>query len=159
MFLIAFSVFGLCFNALRSFFSFFWSLFLFPETIPSGACYMLMRLDDERLSPGWEVKRKCRCRDFKTIWAIHFFLSFAYKQTRRTNGVFFLVSVMEIIHLRQLLLGNESAINTITVIVLLRKKKVHFFQPIYLLSYLVLSPQSVHVHMLLREHLCVCMWK
>lgn len=49
------------------------SLFLFPETIPSGACYMLMRLDDERLSPGREAKRKCRCRDFKTIWAILFF--------------------------------------------------------------------------------------
>lgn len=41
----------------------------------------------------------------------------------------FLVSLMEIIRLRQLLLGDESEINTITVIVLLKKKKkkVDFF--------------------------------
>lgn len=93
MFLIAFSVFGLCFNALRSFFFFFfWSLFLFPETIPSGACYMLMRLDNERLSPGREAKRKCRCRDFTTIWQLIFFPFFCIQtnQTHKRCGFFFL---------------------------------------------------------------------
>lgn len=88
MFLIAF-LFGFMFRCLTTLFC---SLFLFPETIPSGACYMLMRLDDERLTPGWEAESKCSCRDFKTIWAILFpflFAPFAYKQTRRTNGVVF----------------------------------------------------------------------
>lgn len=108
------------------------SLFLFPETIPSGACYMLMRLDDERLSPGREAKRKCRCRDFKTIWAILFFFlffcSFCIQANQTHKWCRFLVSLMEIICLRQLLLGDESEINTITVIVLLRKKKCFFCQ-------------------------------
>lgn len=52
-----------------------------PWTISIGECYMLMRLDDKRLSSGWKAKRKCRCRDFKTIWAIIFFSFFCIQTT------------------------------------------------------------------------------
>lgn len=129
MFLIAFSVFGYVSMPYKAFFFFFSSLFLFPETIPSGACYMLMRLDDERLSPGRQAKRKCRCRDFITIWK---FIFSCLLHTNKPDAqmvcccFFFLVSLMEIFHMRQLLLGDELKMNTITVIVLLRKKVLFF---------------------------------
>lgn len=51
----------------------FLSLFLFPETIPSGVCYKPMRLKDERLNPGWEPRGYADVEILNPFWATHFF--------------------------------------------------------------------------------------
>lgn len=66
----------------------FLSLFLFPETIPSGVCYKLMRLKDERLNPGWEPRGYADVEILNPFWATHFF-SVAYQHNSHTNGVIF----------------------------------------------------------------------
>ena len=121
-----------------------------------------MRLKDERLNPGWEPRGYADVEILNPVRAAHFyFFLLRTNKTANTKMVlsffFFFLSRIEIICLGQLLPGDEKAEIKyyVTVIVLLRKK-VHLLQPIYLLSYLILSPQSVHVHMLLRAPVCLC---
>lgn len=54
------------------------SLFLFPKTIPSGVCYELMRLKDERLNPGWEHGGYADVEILNPFWETLFFFSFFF---------------------------------------------------------------------------------
>ena len=84
MFLIAF-LFCFTFQCLTKLV--FLSLFLFPETIPSGVHYKLMRLKDERLIPGW---KPLRGRADVEISNTIFFFFLLHTNKTATEVIFFL---------------------------------------------------------------------
>lgn len=117
MFLIA-SLFCFTFRCLTTL-VLFSTLFLLPETIPSGVRYRPPRLRDERLNPGWESRGYADVEILKTHFLGNSFLfccclSVAYQHNSHTNCVipfFFLLflSRIEIICLGQLSPGDEKA--------------------------------------------------
>lgn len=76
MFLIA-SLFCFTFRCLTTL-VLFSTLFLLPETIPSGVRYRPPRLRDERLNPGWESRGYADVEILKTHFLGNSFLFFSF---------------------------------------------------------------------------------
>lgn len=107
----------------------FLSLFLFPETIPSGVCYKSMRLKDERLNSGWEPRGYADLEILNPFWASHFFFLLHTNITTTQMVLSFFISYrnnMSGTALARWWEGRDKYY--VTVIVLLRKKCIFYSQ-------------------------------